>query len=85
MQNLQVITGKLSFKGLDTKLTFSNPYHPQKNGQSKRTNQILEDMLCIYVMENPNKWEDYLYLVDFSYNNGYQASLKISLFEVLYG
>jgi hypothetical protein len=24
-------------------------------------------------------------LVEFSYNNGYQASLKISLFEALYG
>ena len=42
-------------------------------------------MLCMYVMENRNKWEDYLYLVEFSYNKGYQASLKISLFEVLYG
>ena len=39
----------------------------------------------MYVMENPNKWEDYLYLVDFSYKNGYQSSLKTSPFEALYG
>ena len=39
----------------------------------------------MYVMDNPSKWEDYLYLVEFSYNNGYQASLKMSPFETVYG
>ena len=36
-------------------------------------------------MDKPSKWEDYLHLVEFSYNNGYQASLKMSPFEGLYG
>jgi len=36
-------------------------------------------------MDNPYKWEDYLHLVEFVYNNGYQASLKIRPFEALYG
>ena len=31
------------------------------------------------------KWEDYLHLVDFSYNNGQQASLGTSPYEALYG
>jgi hypothetical protein len=39
----------------------------------------------MYVMDKPSKWEDYLHLVEFSYNNGYQASLKMSPFEALYG
>jgi transposase InsO family protein len=30
---------------LDTQLCFSSTYHPQTNGQTKRVNQILEDML----------------------------------------
>jgi transposase InsO family protein len=30
---------------LDTQLRFSFAYHPQTNGQNKRENQILEDML----------------------------------------
>jgi hypothetical protein len=42
-------------------------------------------MLRMYVMEKPSKWEDYLHLVEFSYNNGYQTSLKMSPFESLYG
>ena len=36
-------------------------------------------------MDQPSKWEDYIHLVEFSYNNGYQASLKMSQFEALYG
>jgi hypothetical protein len=36
-------------------------------------------------MHQPKKWEDYLPLVEFAYNNGYQESLKMSPFEVLYG
>ena len=39
----------------------------------------------MYVMDRPTKWEDYLYLVEFAYNNGYHASLKMSPFEALYG
>ena len=31
------------------------------------------------------KWEEYIPLVDFSCNNGYQESLRTSLFEALYG
>ena len=42
-------------------------------------------MLRMYVMNNPTKWEDYLHLAKFAYSNGYQASAKMSPFEVLYG
>ena len=47
---------KSLFKGMDTKLNFSTTYHPQKDGQTKEINQILEDMLRIYVMNQPGKW-----------------------------
>jgi hypothetical protein len=46
---------------------------------------VIEDILRMYVMDKPSKWEDYLHLVEFTYNNGYQASLKMSPFEALYG
>jgi hypothetical protein len=46
---------------------------------------VIEDMLRIYLMDKSSKWEDYIHLVYFSYNNGYQASLKMSSFEALYG
>ena len=46
---------------------------------------MLEDMLRMYVMDKPTKWEDYLHLVEFAYNNGQQASLGMSPYESLYG
>ena len=76
---------KYLFKGLDTKLNLSTAYHPQMDGQTKRVNQVLEDMLRMYVRDYPKKWEDYFQLVEFAYNNHYQALAKLSLFEILSG
>ena len=55
------------------------------DGQTERVNQVLEDMLCMFVIQQPHKWEDYLHLMEFSYNNGHHESLGVSPFEVLYG
>ena len=62
--------GKGLFAYLGTKLNFSTPYHPQSDDQKEMVNQVLEDMLHMYMMENPMKWEDYLHSVWFSYNDG---------------
>ena len=66
-------------------LNFITSYHLECDGKTKWVNQVIEDVLRMYVMEKPSKWEDYLHLVEFAYNNGYQASLKMSPFEALYG
>jgi hypothetical protein len=76
---------KWLFEGFGTKLNFSTAYHPETNGKTKRVNWVIEDMLRMYVMDKPSKWEEYLYLVEFAYNNGYQASLKMCPFDALYG
>ena len=41
-------------------------------------------MLRMYVKEHPGKWEYYLHLVEFAYNNHYQASTRYNPFEILY-
>ena len=64
---------------MGTKLNFSTAYHPQTDGQMERTNQILEDMLRMYVMDRPSKWEYYLHLAEFSYNNSYQLFGQFSV------
>ena len=48
-------------------------------------NQVLEDMLRMYVMDQQNKWEEYLPLVEFTYNNSYHHSLGMEPYEILYG
>jgi len=54
---------------LGTQIHFSTTYHPQTDGQTERVNQVVEDMFCMYVMQQPGKWEEYLHLVELSYNN----------------
>jgi hypothetical protein len=70
---------------LGTKLIRSSAYHPQTDGQTERVNQILEDMLRVCVIQYDKNWDKCLALAEFSYNNSYQSSLKISPFEALYG
>jgi hypothetical protein len=72
------------FKGFGMNLNFNTAYHLESNGQAERVNQVIEDILRMYVMDKPSKWEEYLHLVEFPCN-GYQASLKMSPFEALYG
>jgi hypothetical protein len=70
---------------LDTKLNFSSTYHPQTDGQTERTNQVLEDMLRARALKHGGSWDKSLPYAEFSYNNNYQASMKMSPFEALYG
>nr|GEZ69065.1 retrotransposon protein, putative, Ty3-gypsy subclass [Tanacetum cinerariifolium] len=51
------------------KLKFSTAFHPQTDGQSERTIQTLEDMLCSCALEWTGNWDDYICLVEFAYNN----------------
>ena len=73
------------FKGFGMNMNFITAYHPESDGQIEQVNQVIEDILRMYVMDKPSKWEDYLHLVEFACNNGHQASLKMSPFEALYG
>ena len=46
---------------------------------------MLEDMLRMYVMDKPTKWEHYLHLVECAYNNGKKVSLGMIPYEDLDG
>nr|GFC28437.1 retrotransposon protein, putative, Ty3-gypsy subclass [Tanacetum cinerariifolium] len=72
-------------KALGTILDMSTAYHPETDGQSKRTIQTLKDMLRACVIDFGKGWVNHLPLVEFSYNNSYHASIKAAPFEALYG
>ncbi|GKA23325.1 putative reverse transcriptase domain-containing protein [Tanacetum coccineum] len=72
-------------KALGTRLDMSITYHPQTDGQSERTIQILEDMLRACMIDFRNSWDWHLPLTEFSYNNSYHTSIKAAPFEALYG
>jgi hypothetical protein len=69
---------------MDTKLNFSSAYHPQTDGQTERTHQILEDILRTCALKYGKSWNKSLPYVEFSYNNSYQASIKMAPYETLY-
>jgi hypothetical protein len=72
-------------EALGTHLNLSLAYHPQIDGQTERTNQILEDMLRAGALQDQSGWDKRLPYAEFSYNNSYQASLKMLPFQALYG
>nr|GFC98385.1 Gag protease polyprotein [Tanacetum cinerariifolium] len=63
-------------KAWGTRLKFSTAFHPQIDGQSERTIQILEDMLRSCALDWTGNWDDYICLVEFAYNNSWHASIK---------
>jgi hypothetical protein len=70
---------------MGTKLNFSTAFHPQTNGQSERTIQTLEDMMRVCALDFKGSWIQYVPLIEFAYNNSYQASIKIAPYKALYG
>ncbi|GJY85454.1 putative reverse transcriptase domain-containing protein [Tanacetum coccineum] len=75
----------MNFEALGMNLDMSTAYHSQMDGQSKRTIQTLEDMLCACVIDFGSSWDRHLPLVEFSYNNSYHTNIKDAPYEALYG
>ena len=46
---------------------------------------MLEDMLRACILDHKGSWEEHLPLVEFAYNNSYQASIHMASYEALYG
>jgi hypothetical protein len=76
----------MSFQeALGTQLNLSTAYHPETDRQIERTNQTLEDMLRMYMMDQQKRWEEFLPLVEFAYNNSYHSTINMTPFEFIYG
>uniref|UniRef100_A0A8C5QVR1 Uncharacterized protein n=1 Tax=Leptobrachium leishanense TaxID=445787 RepID=A0A8C5QVR1_9ANUR len=63
----------------------SSAYHPQTNGQTERTNQIVEQYLRCYTCHLQDDWVDLLPAAEFAYNSGHHQSLRESPFFLTYG
>jgi hypothetical protein len=54
----------------------STAFHPQIDGQTERSNRILEDYLWHYISPSQDDWDEWLPQAEFSVNNAWQESIK---------
>ncbi|MCO5555103.1 hypothetical protein L7F22_008644 [Adiantum nelumboides] len=73
------------FENMGTTLKFSSSFHPQTDGQSEEANSTVLDLLKCYVSEHKGKWEQYLPLVEYAYNNTVHSSTGKAPFEIVEG
>ena len=63
----------------------STAYHLQTDGQTERTNQLLEGYLRNFVNYDQNDWYQLLPLADYAYNNSKASAHKLTPFFANYG
>ena len=67
-------------KALDMCLHFTSGYHPESDGQTKCTNQTLEQYLRSYCNYQQDNWSKLLPLAEFTYNDAPSATTGVSPF-----
>ena len=72
-------------KLLRIKRKMSTAYHPQTDGQTERTNQVLEGYLRHFVNYDQDDWDQLLPLAEFAYNNSATNAHGMSPFFANYG
>ena len=68
------------FSLIGSKLHMSTADHPESDGQTERSNRVVEDILRSYATSNPRSWSSMLPLVEFAMNNAVHASTGFSPF-----
>ena len=76
---------KETTKNLGIQRRLSTVVHPQRDGQTERTNAILEQYLRSYINYQQDNWSDLLAIAEFAYNNGYQETIQTTPFYANYG
>ncbi|KAL4030996.1 hypothetical protein IC575_009251 [Cucumis melo] len=75
------------WKGLQTamgtRLDFSTAFHPQIDGRPSPND--FRGYVAACALEFPGSWDSHLHLMEFAYNNSYQATIGMAPFEALYG
>ena len=72
-------------KRLDLDPRYSTAFHPQTDGQTERTNCVLEEVLRHFLDDNHKNWEDLLPLAAFAMNNSKSSSTNETPFYLNHG
>lgn len=72
-------------KILQIKHKITSPYHPQTNGSLERTHASIKSFIKSYVGNNPETWDEYVYLASHSYNTHENRSTKERPYTLVFG
>jgi hypothetical protein len=72
------------FSFVEVQLKLSSAFHPQTDNQFEATNKVITMYLRCLFDDCPRHWVHWLPWAEFCYNSAYQASLRTSLFWVVY-
>ena len=70
---------------IGTKLKMSTAYHPETDGQTKKTNQLMEVYLRYYVNVKQNNWVSLLPITQLAHNNKKSNTTGLTPFFANYG
>jgi hypothetical protein len=70
---------------LGIRQNISMAYHPQTDGQSERTNQLLEQYLRLYCGMQQEEWAQWLAVTQYTRNSWPLSTMKKMAFELLIG
>jgi transposase InsO family protein len=70
---------------LEIKQNVSLAYHPQTDGQSERTNQMVETILRIFCNHQQDNWADWLKVAQYMINSRPSSTTKKPLYELWMG
>ena len=70
---------------LNIRQAMSSAYHPQTDGQTERTNRVLEDMLRHYVSPTHHDWDEHLDMAEFAINDAWHESVQETPFMLNHG
>jgi hypothetical protein len=70
---------------LGVKQNISTAYHPQTDGQSERTNQLLEQYLRIVCAKDQNSWADWLPLAQYVRNSWPSSTTTKAPYKLILG
>src|SRR5258706_5017738 len=68
-------------KLLRMRLHFTSGYHPEGDGQTEHTNQVLEQYLRTYTNYQQDDWATLLLMAEFAYNNATNVMMGVSPFS----
>lgn len=72
-------------KALGIKKSLSSAFHPQTDGQTERTNRVVEEVLRHFCEANSRTWDSMLPIVEFALNNHKSAATGETPFFLNYG